>query len=83
LSINHDIDETIYPLTLADHKPVPWPQTPHEGARPQTPVEIAAGLFPGEQLDEEWYRGTSLLQLQERDARRRAHYWRLKHIEAI
>jgi hypothetical protein len=78
LSIN--IDETLYPLSLADHKPVQWPVPPNTTPRPQTPVEVALGLLPGEQLDEAWYRGTSPLQLQELEARRRAWYWRLKHI---
>jgi hypothetical protein len=78
MSIN--IDETLYPLSLADHKPQQWPMPPNTTARPQTPVEVALGLLPGEELDTAWYRGTSPLQEQEREARMRAHYLWLKRL---
>jgi hypothetical protein len=80
VSINKDIDAMLYPLSLADHKPVAWPQPPAEGARPQTPVEVALGLFPGEELDVAWYQGKSPLQEEERKRQKAASYWRLKHI---
>jgi hypothetical protein len=73
VSIN--IDETLYPLSLADHNP-PLTSEP----RDCTVVERALGLHPGDELDIAWYKGVSPLQLQEREARRRAHYYFLKRL---
>jgi hypothetical protein len=74
-----DIDATLYPLTLADHKPVPRPGTLGDPPRELTEVEKKLGLFPGEELDVSAYKGVSPLQQQEQEALRRARFWRLKH----
>jgi hypothetical protein len=78
--MSYDIDATIYPLSLADHKPVETQADLYDPARESTEVEKRLGLVPGEELDMAWYKGVSPLQLQQRDARRRAHYLFLKRL---